>query len=131
MRTITISCSLRFVHLVKRAIAECERIGIEAKFPNLEPLPSHRPITLNMMRTFEDDHFRAIRESEALYVIDPDGYVGTLVTVEIGYAKGAGKPVYFSEPAGSLDLDALVSGYVPLGDLSAFSTMKPPHSSGA
>ena len=123
MRTITISCSLRFVHMVKEAIIDCRRIGIEAKFPNLEPLPADRPLTLETMRGLEEDHFRAIRESEALYVMNPDGYIGTLVTVEIGYARGAGKPVFFSEPAGSLDLDALTHGYIARGELRRFLSL--------
>ena len=123
MHTITVSCSLRFVNLVRRAIADCKELSIEAKFPNLEPIPSDRPITIETMRGLQEDHFRAIRESEALYVIDPDGYIGTLVKVEIGYAKGAGKPVYFSEPTGSPDLDALANGYVSRDDLRRFLTL--------
>ena len=123
MHTITVSCSLRFVDLVKQAIDDCGELGIEALFPNLEPLPSDRPMTIETMRELQEDHFRAIRESEALYVIDPDGYIGTLVKVEIGYAKGAGKPVYFSERAESVDLDALANGYIPRDDLRRLLSM--------
>lgn len=69
---------------------------------------------METMKKLCQDHFEAIDNSEALYVINPDGYIGTLVTVEIGYALGKGKPVYYSEAANTLDLDSLSRGVIPL-----------------
>ena len=40
---------------------------------------------VEFIRGLEDEHFESIDESEALFVICPMGYVGTLVSVEIGY----------------------------------------------
>ncbi len=70
------------------------------------------------MKEIEYSHFEAISDSEALYVINPYGYIGTLVSVEIGYALRCGKPVYYSEKTGTLDLDALAIEYVGLEELN-------------
>ena len=35
-----------------------------------------------------------IDEADAVYVVDPDGYVGRSVCVDIGYAYAKGKPIY-------------------------------------
>ncbi len=70
------------------------------------------------------DHFGAIDSAEALYVLDPGGYVGTLVKVEIGYALGKRKAVYFSEKTGSLDLDSLPKDVISLDRIDQFLEMR-------
>ncbi len=120
MKIITISSSLRFKEIIEESIKRFTKIGIEARFPNLNSGLKKEDLDLNLMKQIERTHFEAIDSSEALYVINPDGYIGTLVSVEIGYALGAGKPVYCSEKAGSLDLDALASGYISLDDIEKF-----------
>ena len=45
----------------------------------------------------ESAHLAAIDQSDLLYVVDPDGYVGASVSVEIGYALGRGVPIFASE----------------------------------
>ena len=78
---------------------------------------------MELMKKLCQDHFQAIDDSDALYVIDPGGYIGTLVTVEIGYALGKGKPVYFSEKANSLDLNSLPQGVIPLNSIERFLSL--------
>lgn len=118
MKKITVSSSLRFKDLIRKTIADCKSLGIEAMFPNLDSGLSKDDLTLKLMRDIENAHFKAISESDALYVINPDGYIGTLVTAEIGYAIGKGKPVYYSEKANSLDLDAMATDYIALNELA-------------
>lgn len=77
-------------------------------------------LNMGTMRRLCQDHFHTIDKSEALYVIDPDGYIGTLVKVEIGYALGKGKPVYFSEKTSALDLDSLPKDIIPLDLIEQF-----------
>lgn len=109
MKTITISSSLRFKELIKQAIVDFKKRGIQAKFPNLSKV--FKNINLKMMKKINEDHFKSIRKTDALYVICPNGYIGTNVKVEIGYTLGQGKPVYFSEKTGKVDLDALATGF--------------------
>lgn len=40
----------------------------------------------------------AIRRSELLYVVNPGGYLGSAVMLEVGFASALGVPIAFSEP---------------------------------
>lgn len=124
MKTITISSSLRFKEQVRKVISELETLGIEGLFPNLDSGLSKDNLTPEVMKRLEDEHFQAVDSSDALYVVDPGGYVGTLVSVEIGYARGKGKPVYFSERTGELGLDVLVTDFIPVTELARFVELR-------
>jgi len=69
---------------------------------------------MNEMKKLQEDHFEAIQSSDAIYVINPDGYIGTMVTAEIGYALGKNKPVFYSKKTGEIELDALTKGIISL-----------------
>jgi len=120
MKRITISSSLRFKDLIRKTIADFKNVGIEAKFPNLDSGLSKDNLTLQLMKQIEEAHFKSIDNSDALYILNPEGYIGTLVAAEIGYAIGEGKPAYYSEEANSLDLDAMATGYIALADIKKF-----------
>ena len=45
-------------------------------------------------KELETLHLEAIRKSDFLYVVDPDGYVGNSAVMEIGFALAIGKPIY-------------------------------------
>ncbi len=120
MKTICLSSSLKYKDLIREAIQKFREAGIEALFPNLDSGLDKDKLGMETMKKLCQDHFRAIDDSEALYVIDPDGYVGTLVKIEIGYALGKRKPVYFSEKTDSLDLDSLSEEIIPLDSIERF-----------
>ncbi|HPL95266.1 MAG TPA: nucleoside 2-deoxyribosyltransferase [bacterium] len=40
------------------------------------------------------DHFYKIKMADVVFVFNKDGYVGVSTTLELGYAVGAGKPIY-------------------------------------
>lgn len=46
----------------------------------------------------DDMHKRKIDLSEAIYVINVGGYIGSSTRSEIEYARAAGKKVYYLEP---------------------------------
>ncbi|MBU1000620.1 nucleoside 2-deoxyribosyltransferase [Patescibacteria group bacterium] len=120
MERITVSSSLKFKDLIHRAIEDLGALGIEGLFPNLDSGLSKDDLTLEVMKRLEAEHFTAIDTSDAVYVINPGGYVGGLVAAEIGYAIGKGKPVYFTEETGDLGLDAMATGFIPMGELKKF-----------
>ena len=98
-------------------------MGITALFPNLDSGLDKDKLDMETMKELCQDHFQAIDESDALYVINLDGYIGTLVTVEIGYALGKGKPVFFSEATNAIDLDSLVERVIPLDSIEQILSM--------
>lgn len=118
MERITISSSLRHKELIRTAIQDLEQRGVRAVFPNLDSGVAKEDVSLEFMRKLEREHFESIDSSEALYVICPEGYVGTLVSIEIGYARAQGKPVIFSEQPEDLGLQALATNYVSLEQLA-------------
>lgn len=63
---------------------------------------------LRSIKLVQDRHFEAIRHSDFLWVVCPDGYTGPSTAMEIGAAYLAGVPVYSDAPA----LDITVGEYV-------------------
>lgn len=120
MKIVTISSSLRFIDLVHQAIKAFRISGVTAYFPNLKEVKSNN-ISHKVLRKLYFDHFVAIDKSEALYVICPEGYVGTQVAVEIGYALGQGKKIIFSEKPADLGLQAIASRYLALDQIAKSS----------
>jgi len=117
MERLTVSSSLKYKEMVRRVISDLKKVGVVGIFPNLDSGVEKEEVTLEFMRKLEADHFEAIDSSDGLYVICPNGYVGTLVSAEIGYATAKGKPVIFSEVPEDLGLQALATTYVPLEEV--------------
>lgn len=114
MRRVTISSSLKHKELVRQAILDLSKVGVVGLFPNLDSGVKKEDVDLEYMKKLEVEHFEAINSSEGLYVICPNGYVGTLVSVEVGYARAQCKPIIFSETPQDLGLQAIATGYIPL-----------------
>ncbi len=103
--------------MISQAISELGQIGVVGLFPNLDSGVAKEDVNLEFMRKLETEHFEAIDSSEGLYVICPNGYVGTLVSVEIGYARAQGKAIIFSETPEDLGLQAIATNYIPLEEV--------------
>lgn len=63
---------------------------------------------LRSIRLVQDRHLEAIRASDFLWVVCPDGYTGASTCMEIGTALAAGVPVFSNAPA----LDITIGEYV-------------------
>jgi len=120
MKSITICSSIRNIELVRSTLRGLELYNISGLFPNIDYLPEGDTLSLEEMKKLQKDHFKAIASSDAIYVINPEGYIGTMVTAEIGYALGLNKAVYFSEQSGRIELDALSTGIIPLDRIQDF-----------
>ena len=117
MKTITLSSSSRYEELIRKAISDMNDLGIVGLYPNLDLGIAKLDVDVDLLKHLQADHFAAVDKSEALYVICPDGYVGLMVSVEIGYAVAKGKPVIFSQKPEDLSLQAFTSAYISLGNL--------------
>jgi len=114
----------KFKDKIDLAIEELEDLGVEVLSPDkgwlyipkyrvlriteslgLRPLPSEKDMSLKQI---EDEHLRSISNSDFLYVVDPDGYVGEMVSFEMGFAWAADVPVFSMEQINpNLDIDPL------------------------
>jgi len=118
MKRVTVSSSIKFKEQIREAIEQMAEHGVTGSFPNLDSGVEKEDVDLEFMRKLAEDHFKSVHESEGLYVICPKGYVGTFVSVEIGYAKAQGKIIIFSEEPKDLGLQALADFYIPMNELN-------------
>jgi nucleoside 2-deoxyribosyltransferase len=59
---------------------------------------------LRTIRLVQQRHLAAIEASDFLWLVDPDGYVGTSASMEIGYAVAVETPVFATTPPNDLTL---------------------------
>ena len=57
-------------------------------------------ITSIEQTSLENAHYRKIELSDAIYVVDIQGYIGNQVSKEIAFAKSKGKEVIFHSEYG-------------------------------
>ena len=117
MERVTICASLKFKDQIRQAITRLGEVEVEAMFPNLDSGIRKEDVTLELMRSLETEHFLAINQSDGLYVICPEGYIGSLVSAEMGYARAQEKPIICSEMPEDLGMQALMTNQIALEDI--------------
>ncbi len=122
---IVLSCSMKYRDLVREIMNQLKDLGITPIFPNLdnETKNGEAVMTMGKKKQLASDHYAAIDESDAVYFLTPDGYMGTSCKIELGYAIAKNKPVYFSEPTNDIGLDCYVKEFVSINDLKRFLTI--------
>lgn len=60
-----------------------------------------------------------IDRSDNVYVINPEGYVGKSVALDIGYAYAKGKPIYSMEPIADPPIGFMVEKIVGLDRIAS------------
>lgn len=102
-----------------------EKIEEVAKLLKENNIPYILPV-MNVPKELENEsmvselvvgHFRKIDNATSVFVVNPTGYVGTSMKVEIGYAIGVGKKVYFLQKTNQPELDCLAHDFVSLEEL--------------
>jgi hypothetical protein len=64
---------------------------------------------LRSVRLVQDRHLESIRSADFLWLVCPDGYVGQSASMEIGFAAGAGVPIFSTHSPADLTLREYVS----------------------
>ncbi len=89
---------------ITKVIAEFEENGVEVLSPKhrAPKNPGDEFVlfegeTTTDPKQLEELHLKAIENSDFLFVVDPEGYVGNSAVMEVGYAKALGKPIYSLE----------------------------------
>lgn len=136
-----VSGSFKFKPEIDRAIDEFSELGVKVLAPDkgwlqkpsrllhslaekgFRPLPSERKMTSVQV---EDAFLRALSQSDFVYVVNPEGYVGSMVSLEIGFAMGLGIPIYSQEQISpTLDLDmSWRDRAIQIQSLSIFEVIK-------
>lgn len=116
---IVISSSIKNRELIQEVMEILTNLGYSPLFPNLEEQDYSGEEGWKKRLALE--HYEAIENADAMYVLTPGGYMGTSCTLELGYALAKNKPVFFSHATGDDALDCYVKKIVPISDISANS----------
>ena len=119
---IVIGCSMKYRNLVRETMKNLEMIGITPLFPNLDYSTENKDDanTIEEKKRLALEHYAAIDEADKVYLITPEGYMGTSLKLELGYAVAKDKPIYFTEPTNDIGLDCYVQEFIPTNNLKRF-----------
>ena len=122
---IVIGCSMKYRDVVREVMEKLSSLGIGPLFPNLDYSDenSDHAGTLAEKKRLALEHYEAIDAAGVVYLITPEGYMGTSCKIELGYAVAKNKPVYFSEPTNDLALDCYVVDCIPTNELEKFHSI--------
>jgi nucleoside 2-deoxyribosyltransferase len=105
MKTLYVCGSFKFI----RKMNELER---ELKKENIEFMMLKKKSSRGIIGCLEK-----IDEADVVYVVNPDGYVGKSVCVDIGYAYAKGKPIYVMYPIDDPQVMGMVNGALSFEEL--------------
>jgi hypothetical protein len=117
---VTISGSFhRHLAQIEADVLECRELGVQVLSP-ADPrvvgavgaflFVASDPV--RSVRLVQDKHLEAIRASDFLWLVTPDGYVGQSASLELGFAIAAGVPILSTSVPDDLTLRQYV-GIVP------------------
>ncbi|TAN69311.1 MAG: hypothetical protein EPN17_07385 [Methylobacter sp.] len=66
------------------------------------------------MATALAEHLNRIMISDAMYVVNPTGYIGKGVSFEIGYAHALSKPIFSQREVGEVFLRSAITSVVSI-----------------
>ncbi len=119
---IAIGCSMKYRDLVREVVKNFETIGIIPLFPNLDYSKENKDDanTIEEKKRLAMEHYLAIEAADKIYLITPEGYMGTSLKLELGYALAKNKPIYFSEPTKDMGLDCYAKEFIPTNNIKKF-----------
>jgi hypothetical protein len=79
------------------------------------------------VRLVQDRHLESIRSADFLWLVCPDGYVGQSASMEIGFAAGAGIPIFSTRLPADLTLREYVSITSSIEDAIRAMEIRPRH----
>ena len=96
-KIVTVCGSMRFMEFIQR---EAERLELEEGYAVVPVVPHvlKRELTEQEMALLGELHRAKIDVSDAVYVVNPGGYIGESVKREIEYARMQGKEILYFEP---------------------------------
>jgi nucleoside 2-deoxyribosyltransferase len=113
---ICISASVKFKKEILKIRERLKELNISYIPLTLDLSPEE--VTEEIMKKYIDEHFEKIKKSDTILVINPGGYFGNSVKIEIGYAKALGKKIYYTEKTNKVELDHLADDFIPINELN-------------
>ncbi len=110
---------MRNKEIVRTTIGKLRLLEIEGLFPNIDYEPRNHEVGLTQEEIdyLTKEHFKSIKNSDAIYFIVPNNYMGTSCKLELGYARALSKPIYFSGKMNDVALDVICKKVISLHEL--------------
>ena len=94
MKVVTICGSMRFQ---KEMIKIAQKLELEQNYCVLQCVYDLPPVTTAQLQKLSALHYKKIDISDAIYVVNINGYVGESCQNEIEYAKSLNKEIIYHE----------------------------------
>ena len=104
MKSVVVCGSKKYNREVAKFCSELTKLGVTVFEPSIqEPIfeDSHivsEYVTSKVFKGLTLEHFDWIRKADVCFVYNRDNYVGTSVTLEMGFANALGKPLFALTP---------------------------------
>lgn len=94
-KIVTICGSMKFVEQMKKVAVKLE---IENKYIVIQCVYTNDKLNEEEQQILSELHYKKINISDAIYVVNVNGYIGSSTIKEIQYAKTLGKEIMYLEP---------------------------------
>lgn len=94
-KIVTICGSMKFVEQMKKVALKLE---IENKYIVIQCVYTDDKLNEEEQSILSELHYKKIDISDAIYVVNINGYIGSSTIKEIQYAKTLGKEIMYLEP---------------------------------
>jgi nucleoside 2-deoxyribosyltransferase len=118
IQTLTICSSSKFYDTAQALAKEMADAGLSVFTPRFDFNEEVVAVTMADKISLTDEFLHKIDGSDAIYVIDQNGYTGHSVCIEIGYASALGKTVVLSELPAENAVRALTSEVVAVDEIT-------------
>lgn len=118
IKTLTICSSSKFYETAQNLAKEMADAGLNVFTPRFDFNEEVVNVTLADKIRLTHEFLSKVGRSDAIYVIDQDGYTGRSVCIEIGYASALGKVVILSEPPSENAVRALTNEVVAVSEIT-------------
>jgi len=118
IKTLTICSSSKFYEAAQALAKEMADADLNVFTPRFDFNEEVVNVTMADKISLTHEFLRKIDRSDAIYVIDQEGYTGRSVCIEIGYASALGKTVILSEVPSENAVRALTSEVVAVGEIT-------------
>lgn len=117
-RHIAIASSSKFYDRVRSAVETFQSRGLTCHTPAFDFDETKVIVGREQKYQLTWSFLEKVRVSDVLYVIDTEGYTGTSVSLEVGYAYALGKPIYAIEPPSEPAVASLVTAVLGVDELA-------------
>ncbi|HEY0698046.1 MAG TPA: nucleoside 2-deoxyribosyltransferase [Micromonospora sp.] len=117
IKSVTICSSSKFYDTAQRAEETLLSLGLTVYTPRYDYNEQRVQVGESDKKRLTHEFLAKIDKSDAVFVIANGGYAGVSVCIEVGYAAGQGKKVFFSELPTEFALRALVDAVVPVDEI--------------